>query len=326
MIPYGKAGQILKKFVWLSVAIIGAVAGLLLLRPMKKSITVKTQALHGVTVQETVTCKGKVEKNGQTEITLPADVVVGEVKVKEGDTVKKGDILFTVDMSSTLQALADADGAAAVQAAMTGSFSETVTAPCDGRVRRMTAREGVVLEKGETAVEVEAPLSVCVRLAVPERHIRLIEKGQAVLVSGVGFRKSAYMGTVTDIASVAKTGLNGTATETVVEAVVTLAEGEADDSLRVGLNATGTVTVDTVYNGMILPYAAVEQDEDNREYVYILRGETAEKRIITPHAERVDGYLVTDGFSEGELLILSPDLVDGKTPLQAEEETDDRTD
>ncbi len=322
----GRRGRILKKFVWVGVIVLGVAAGVFLLRPKQKTVSVKTQTLHGTTVQETVTCKGKVEKNGQTEVVLPADVVVGDVRVKEGDTVKKGDVLFTVDMASTLQTLADMDGAAAVQAAMNGSFGETVTAPCDGTVRELSVREGAVLEEGETALEMEAPLSVCVRLLVPERHIRVIEKGQPVTVSGVGFRKATYAGTVTDIAGTAKSGINGTVAETVVEAVVTLSEEEIDDSLRVGLNATGTVTVNTIPNGMIVPYTAVKQDEDNQEYVYLLKGETAEKRVITPRAERVDGYLVVEGFEEGELLILSPDLVDGETPLQQEEEADDRTD
>lgn len=315
----------MKKIVWLCVAVLGVLAGVVFLRPAKKSVTVKTQTLYETLVQETVTCKGKVEKNGQTDVVLPADVVVGEIRVKEGDTVKEGDVLFTVDMTSTLQTMADADGAAAVQAALNGALGETVTAPCDGQVSRLSVREGVVLEKGETAAEIEAPTAVRIRLSIPERHIRVIETGQAVAVSGVGFHKAIYRGTVTDIASVAKSAVNGAVPETIVEATVTLLDGEADESLRVGLNATGTVTVDIVPNGMILPYTAVEQDEDGREYVYILQGETAEKRTFSFKAERMDGYLVTDGFTQGEILILSPELVDGETPLR-QEETDARTD
>lgn len=318
----GKRGGVLKKIVWLCVAVAGILTGILFLRPAQKSVTVKTQTLQGTLVQETVTCKGKVEKNGQTDVVLPADVVVGEIRVKEGDTVKAGDVLFTVDMASTLQTMADADGAATVQAALSGTIQETVTAPCDGQVSRLSVKEGVVLEKGETAAEIEAPTAVRVRLSIPERHIRVIEIGQAVTVSGVGFHKTAYHGTIADIASVAKSSLNGTVAETVVEATVTLLDGEADDSLRVGLNATATVTVSTIPHGMILPYTAVEQDADNREYVYILQGDKAEKRTFSPKAEREDGYLVTDGFAEGELLILSPELVDGETPLRQEASDD----
>ena len=183
----------MKKKIWLVVICVGIFVGAFWLRPSKKTVTVKTQTLHGATVQQTVTCKGKVEKNGQTDVVLPADVVIGDVRVKEGDTVKQGDVLFTVDMASTLQSLADADGAAAVQAALNGSFQEMVTAPCDGQVRMLSAREGVVLEEGETALQIEAPLAVRVRLSVPERHIRVIETGQAVSVFGVGFPKEKYM-------------------------------------------------------------------------------------------------------------------------------------
>ncbi len=282
---------------------------------------VKTRTLHATATCETVTCNGRVVEAVETQVTLPADLVVGEVRVAPGDAVEKGDILFTVDAATTLKAMANTDGAAAVQAALGGTVSETVAAPCSGVISAVMVTEGALLEKDTVAVSIADDSPVCIRLSVPERHIRSIAVGQQVSVSGVGFQKAAYRGQVTDIASTAKQTVNGAATETVVEAMVSLDAGEADDSLRVGLNAKGAVTVATYATGFLLPYAAVEQDEDNNEYVYILRDNIAEKRTFTALAELNTGYLVTDGFAEGEVLILTPERVSGKnTRLLAEEE------
>jgi len=317
----------LKKIVWLAVGVLAVAVGIVTTFSTEKTVTVKTKTLTSATLSETVACKGKVEKTAQTKVTLPANVVVGEVRVSAGDTVKKGDVLFTVDTASTLQKLADTDGAAAVQAAMSGVVQETVTAPCDGLVSTVAATQGTLLEKGVVAAEIAAQPAVCIRLSVPERHIREIAVGQQVTVTGVGFHKDTYTGTVTEIASTAKQAVNGVTAETVVEAVVTLDAGEIDDSLRVGLNAKGAVTVSTVPLGFVLPYAAVEQDENSAEYVYILKDGKAEKRTFTPLAERVDGYLVTEGFADGEQLILTPELVtDADIPLQTEAKSNDRTD
>ena len=307
----------MKKFVWLAVAL-AVVLGVIFLRPQTKPVMVKTKTLYETTVQEIVTCKGKVEKSGDTTITLSNDVVIDEVMVQKGDTVKRGDVLFTVDTTASLQLLADTDSALAVQAAMNGSFEEQITAPCDGTVSTLVVREGVVLEQGKTAAEIEGPQAVRIRLSIPERHIRSIQQGQAVTVTGVGFYKTAYSGTISEIATTAKSAVNGAVAETVVEAVVTLEDGQTDDSLRVGLNAVGTVTIASVPHGFILPYTAVEQDENGAEFVYILQGDTAQKRVITPYTERADGYVVTEGFSQGEVLILSPELV-GDAPLQKED-------
>lgn len=301
----------MKRVVWLLIVTVICV-GLIgytgqRLRP--KTVALRTKPLSAAPIAETISCKGRVEKTASTEVQIPSDCVVDEVIAQNGAHVEKGDVLFTVDTAATLAVLASADGAAAVHTAMSDTIAQTVTAPCAGVVADLSAQSGTLLSGEEVCAVINASEPVQIRLSIPERNIARVAVGQSVSVSGVGFTEKGYNGQVSEIASVAKQEVNGTATETTVEAVVTLDEGQSDASLRVGLTAKGAITVSTVPVGFILPYDAVSADEENREFVYVLEGDTAAKRIFTPIAELSDGYLVTEGFENGEQLILEPDKV-----------------
>ncbi len=288
-------------------------------RNRPQTVVVRTQILSASPVKETVSCKGRVEETTATEVLLPADCVVDEVVVENGQQVKKGDALFTVDKTATLSVLSQTDSVAAVNAAMEDAVIQTVTAPCDGVVTDLTVEKGALLYEEDICAVIAESEPVQIRLSIPERNIARVKVGQTVAVSGIGFLKKQYSGHISEIASVAKQQLNGTATETMVEAVVTLDEGQSDDSLRVGLTAKGAITVSTVPVGYILPYDAVCADEENREFVYILQDETAQKRLFTSVAELSNGYLVIDGFQNGEQLILQPDKVAENSIYRAKE-------
>ncbi len=314
----------MKKLVWLLVLTVMCVGGIgyVGMRSRPQTVVLKTKTLSAAAAFETVSCKGRVEKTDTTAVQPVADCIVDEVLVQNGDKVKKGDVLFTVDTAATLSALASTDSTAAVKTAMSNTLLPTVTAPCDGVVSNMSAQSGALLNGAEACAVITANEPVQIRLSVPERNIARVAVGQEVAVSGIGFSQNRYSGYISEIASVAKQEVNGTATQTTVEAVVTLDDGQSDDSLRVGLTAKGAITVSTVPLGFILPYDAVTADEENREFVYVLQGDRAEKRLFTPLAELGDGYLVTEGFANGEQLILEPDKVTANSVFQAKEAAD----
>lgn len=301
----------MKKLVWLLTLTVICVGGLVYIgyRSRPQTVILETKTLSASPVKETVSCKGRVEETSETQVQIAAGCVVAEVIAKNGEQVNKGDVLFTVDKQATLSVLAQTDGAAAVQTAMRDTVVEEVTAPCTGIITDLFAESGTFLSSEEVCAVINANEPVQIRLSIPERNIARVAVGQTVAVTGIGFSEKEYSGHVSEIASVAKQEINGTATETTVEAVVTLDDGEADDSLRVGLTAKGAITVSTVPAGFVLPYDVISVDEDNREFVYVLQGDTAEKRFFTPVAELSAGYLVTENFKSGEHLIMEPDKV-----------------
>ncbi len=320
-----KEGGILKKRIWLGVFIAVCVAGIVYWysdsRPQE--IAVETRQMTASAVQETVTCKGRVEATEQTEVKVQTDCVVANVLTKKGAQVHKGDVLITVDTEKTLSVLAQSDGAAAVDVALSDGLISEITAPCDGTVSELIAQDGGYLGEQQVCAVISAHEPVQIRLSIPEREIARIAVEQRVVVSGVGFEKQEYHGYVSELAPIAKQEMTDTGNETTVEAVVMLDKDQADESLRVGLTAKGAITVSVVQAGFIVPYDAVAVDDDNRECVYVLTGNAAQKRMIEPIAELTEGYLVADVFSNGEHLILQADRITENGVYYAKESADD---
>ena len=318
----------MKKISWVLciTAVICGVIGWAGYRAQPEEIEVKTLSLTASFVAQTVSCTGKVEDSAAQEVRAEESCVIGEVLVESGATVKEGEPLFRVDREATLKVLAQSDASFAVKNAMNDTAPTEIVAPASGRISQLSFHEGDTVDKDSICAVIEETEPVQIRLSIPERSIRRVAVGQSVLVSGVGFQQDSYHGVIREISSTAKEKLNGTVTETTVEAVVSLNEGESDESLRVGLSAKAAITVSGEPNGFIIPYEAVLEDEKNREYVYVLVGNRAEKRTFTPKAELSDGYLVTEEFQNGDQVILTPELVTENAVLTKTEEDrpDDR--
>ncbi len=283
-------------------------------------IEVKTTRLNASFVAETISCSGKVEASAHQEVIVEDACVIDRVLIQNGTVVEQGTPLFTVDREATLAVLAQTDGALAVKTAMEDASPTVITAPMTGRVTQMYLKSGDTAQKDSVCAVMEESEPVQIRLSIPERSIRRVSVGQRVVISGVGFQKEQYLGTVREIASVAKEQMNGTGIETTVEAVVSLDEGQADDSLRLGLSAKAAITVESVADGFVIPYSAVLEDEENREYVYVLADGRARKKVFSPKAELRDGYLATDGFMDGEELIVNPEQVTEDTDVTVKRE------
>ena len=315
----------LKKWVWLfalTAVCIGLLGGLYVSR-RPAQVNLKVAYLQSGAVAQTVTCNGRVEAAGENEVQVAADCVVEDVLVKEGQQVEKGDTLFTVDKEATLSVLAQSDSAVAVQSAMSDALPTTVTAPAGGIVKDLRVSAGDLAESGATCATIATVSPVQIRLSIPERSIRRVAVGQPVIVSGMGFAAERYAGEITEIAKSAKQEVGTAGTETLVEAVVSLKDGAADASLRNGLTAKAVITVAVTQNSFLVPYDAVLEDEDNREYIYIYKDAQVEKRVITPQAELKDGYLVTEGVENGEQLVCNPEAVSERAVYTAEEKDHD---
>ena len=321
-----KRGDFLKKAVWLigaTVAICG-VLGVVGFTNRTEVTEIETVTLSATVIEETVTCKGRVEQGKSTEVSVPVSCVIQDVLVHNGDTVKEGDTLFTVDKEATLSVLAQGDNMDAVYSALQSESLTAVLAPTDGIVGDLNVKTGETIEKDKKLATVSADGDVRIRLSVPERLVSRIRVGQSVKISGIGFLKKQYEGQISEIATKAKQQISGTAVQTTVDAVVKLSDKETDESLRDGLTASAAVVVSTVKDGFLIPYEAVAEDDKNAEYVYVLQGSDVEKREIKPLAELSGGYLLQDGFKTGDQVVLYPETIHpkGKFKVKGEEGAD----
>ncbi len=273
--------------------------------------TVTTTMIAQQDVAQTVVCSGTVSVGEGVKVYAPIPCVVQTVAVSVGDRVKAGDVLVTMDSTATL-AMAGKN-AASLSGVFEGIPTEslTVTAPVDGVVNAVGVAAGDSLDTSSPCVVLSEHDDVVIAVTLRESVLPKVEVGQAVAVSGVAFDKAVYHGVITEIASSARSRVNGTSGETVVDAVVTLLDGEADSSLLVGLTAKATVTVDTQQQVLVVPYECVVQDEETAA-VFIAEGETVTRRTVVTGKETAEGMIVEKGVAAGDRLVVQPDrLVDG---------------
>lgn len=313
----------IKAYTWLIVLTVTAIGGMLTMKAMwEKAVpTVQTAVIARQDVRETVVCTGTVGSAGGVEVYATVPCVAGEIAVDVGDRVKKGDVLVTVDRASTL-ALAVSAGVSGEQSdAAAILLPETITAPCDGIVSAIGAGAGETLGTSTPCVVLSESGGVVINAVVRESTLPSVALGQQVTVSGVAFDKKSYHGRITDIASTARSRVNGTTTETVVDAVVTLDEGEIDESLLIGLSAKVTVIVEERQDVLVLPYDCLTCDDAGRTVAYRLEGDTAVACFVRTGAERSVGMEILDGLSEGDVVVRDPETLRGDAVRVKTEET-----
>lgn len=298
----------MKKYVWLAVGTAVALAAILLLRrgltPQKAEVELVTVTTSSV--RQTIDCTGKVQASDSSEVYVDAPCVAREIRVRKGQRVEAGDVLFTVDVDATQQVLSQLGGAVSV------GTPSAVTAPVGGIVTSLNVQQGEITTGAEPCAVIEAGETVHIAVVIREKHVSQIAVGQVVEISGVAFSKDVYHGTISHIADTAHQEYIGTVSETVVDAIVTLQEGEIDGSLRSGLNARASVVVNVKENALLVPYTCIAQDEEGTEYIYVYKGDGTAVRQTPQFGEECgDGVLVVSGLESGAQLVQDPEALSG---------------
>lgn len=302
----------MKKYLWL---VLGTGLGIAMIFGVKaitanEEIPVTLVTVEAQTVQQTVKCTGKVEASQSRAVYVEIPCVAKEVYVQEGQAVRQGDLLFSVDAEATRQALSQLGGS--LPDGVTDITDTQVTAPVSGVVASISVRAGEIMDHTQPCATIASGEGMQIAVAIRERHLPRVQIGQRVIVTGVAFSKEEYFGTVTDIASSAHQEYIGTVSETVVDAVISLDEGMTDTSLRAGLNAEAAIITQIDENVLLVPYDCITQNDEGEECVYVYRGNgIAEQQIIEVAAEYAQGVLVVSGISAGERLVQAAEELSG---------------
>ncbi len=267
--------------------------------------SVNTVVLEKETVEQTVTCNGVIEAGEITGVFPTLSCVVKEVHVTKNQAVKKGDVLVTIDKDATKAIQNDR----VTDALGLLTMPMNILAPTDGVVLSVEIPEDGVLHEALPCVTMAAQEDLQVRVLIREKLLPRLAEGQEVRVSGVGFDKAVYSGVLQEISSSANTDSSGA--ERVVEGIVTLGEGQADASMRLGLSAKAKIVVSITKEGVLIPYESVLQRGDDDRFVYFLEDSHAVSCVITALAELPSGILVEAESFAGKTLILQPEMVKG---------------
>lgn len=285
-----------------------------------------------VTVAEVDTCnivlsvyfKGTVCDESLRELYLGESAYVTGVYAEIGDTVRAGDVIMTARAEENLfgELPNIGNGAISVFNELYGTSKNTtemvycyaqdgeilITSPIDGVISNLPIKSDTSQVAGTLCAVVSDPDHFKIRASVPEIYIQDIEAGMECKITGDAFRDRTYTGMVEMIMPYATTAqtLNGKG-DTVVEVLIGI--DNPDNALRTGYNARVEIYTQRRDNALTVPYEAVYQDRNQREYVYVYRDGEVECRFIQTGAELETSTEVTSGLAAGEMIVLNSSKV-----------------
>lgn len=184
---------------------------------------------------------------------------------------------------------------------------ETITAPMDGIVTSVEVKSDVLSRTAKPLITISDTGSYAAMVTVGESYSSDIQVGDPAVITGTGFAEKSYEGHISKIYPVARKASGTAVQETVVDVEITI--DNPDDSLKSGFTARAEIMTNARRNMLMIPYEAIQQDENNIEYVYVVQDSKAVRRDITTGLELLDGVEVTNGLGENELLVTNASAV-----------------
>ncbi len=285
-------------------------------------VQVTTVKVDSLTVENSITCSGRVERITTNSVYAPSAALVKNIYVKAGDKVRAGQSLMVVQVPAEKIGTSDLPGgyesllnqySSQLQSAQSQSAAttQTITAPVTGEVTSVSVTNEGIVTAGVPVAVIADDSGLQVRLSVNESQISDIKVGQKAVITGVGFKNSSYSGTVKQISSDAKQIVSTTGQETVVEVIVSV--DNAGDDIKPGYTSKVKIITSRNSGVLVAPYEAVRADKNGNEYVFKLKGNKAVKAKIVTQKEFDSGFEVVSGLSNNDIIIENPDNISNGT-------------
>lgn len=276
--------------------------------------TVSLIRLEEFTKENVVSTNGKVEEIAKSDIKTKIPLITENVLVQVGDTVKANQVIATIDTKKTKEALMSVSTMSefipkeVVQTLADFEFDKVtsfipnqIKSDFDGVVTSVSIASGKLSLPNETLVSVsKQDKNLRAKIDIPENQIEHIKLGQQVTITARFDEDKKYSGQISKIFPVAYETLNGTTKETILNAYVDI---EDTNDLRAGYNIDADIKLAEDEKCVGVPYSAINQDEKNREYVYVFEDGKAVKKIIDVGYEGKDLAQVKSGIDKNDLII-----------------------
>lgn len=184
---------------------------------------------------------------------------------------------------------------------------EIIQAPMDGVVTSVELENDVLSRTAKPLITIADTNSYVAMVTVGESYSSDIQIGDQAIITGTGFSDKHYEGYISKIYPVARKTSGVAVPETVVDVEITI--DNPDESLKSGFTARAEIITNSRRNMLTIPYEAIQQDENNIEYVYIVQDSKAIRKDIETGLELLEGVEVTNGLEENELLVSNASAV-----------------
>lgn len=319
-----------KRNVIVFIGIIVVIGGYFYYRSKSTGVVVQTETVRKGDVSETVSVTGELVPEEYADLSFPSMGTIDAVAVSVGDTVKKGDMIASLDRQVLFSQLKDAritaliaeqseklilrgrlpyapEERAAKKLAseqarervrtLLAQMKENVLfAPMSGNISRLDARVGEVVTVGKVIARVIKPDAYLLESRVPESDIAKIQLGmKAKITFDALSNDDVFDGEVMHIDPAS------TAVQDVVSYTVQFRLLKNDERLKEGM--TGNIDIETAKREGVLfvPYRTLTK-EGSKTFAQIRRGENVfEKVEVVTGLEGDDGTIeVKSGLKEGD--------------------------
>jgi len=297
------------------------------------SVPVRAEGVTRQLVARPIAASGTFGPKDEVALSFKIGGVVSRVDVDEGDEVRAGDLLASLDLSeidaqlararsgaakaerdmervrrlhadsvATLAQLQDAETAAEVaradlQAAEFNHRHAVVTAPSDGVILARAVEPGETVGPGARALVLGSrERGAVVRVGLPDRDVVRVDRSATATATFDALPGRRFSGRVVEISAVASPGVGTYAVEVALER----AEG-----LPAGLIGRVEITPSSGLEAAVVPVEAILEADGDRAVVYALSadGLRAERRDVVVAFLSAEGVAVTSGLDGVETVL-----------------------
>ena len=297
-------------------------------------IQVKADTIRVTTKNTALHYSGTIEPLQTIPLSFEGLGTVESVYVQEGDIVKKGQKLATLDKEDDVS-LSDATEAKYNQAKdaydrlksvyENGSLSEikwveiktnlkeaesqmklgqssikkcTLRAPVDGMIGKRDVEPGQNSLSLKTPIEIVKIETILVKIAVAENEISRIKKGQKATFSISALNGKTFEGTVSNVGIVAD--------EISRTYEVKIMAKNANLEIKPGMVCDVNLKTNVEKSIMFVTNSAISKDEEGKNYVYVLspNSKSVKKQKVTLGYCLDNGVEVIDGLNPGQVVVI----------------------
>jgi len=298
-------------------------------------VPVKVYQVHVMDARHYTAYSGTIEESETIPLSFASVGTVAEVRVSEGQFVKKGQLLARLDTSTFKSAwnmanavqqqaedayqrlapmyqngnlpeikyvevqtgLQQAKAAAAI--ARKGLDDCNLYATTDALVGKRSINPGMIALPNIASITLVKISKVFAKVAVPEDEISSIKNGDKAMVAIGALGSRAYAGTVAEVGVMADPLAHTYA--------IKIALDNSDWKIKPGMICKATIENPAVQRGLLAPSHAVLVDETGKNFVYTVDPATAKatRKSVQIGGLLTDGLEITDGLNLNDHLVVS---------------------
>lgn len=325
-----------KRNIIIGIVLIATIGGFFYYRNRSAGEVAQTEKVRRGSVSETVSVTGELVPKIFANLSFQATGTIDTLLVKEGDTVRAGQAVASLD-SSVLQSqlnearvnqsiaeedeklarrngwkklapeerdtkkLASEQARKKVQTVIAQISDRKIFAPLDGKISKVDVRVGEVVTPEKVIARVAKDSDFLIEARVPESDIAKVTMGMRAKITFDAFRADEIFD-----AEVVEIARSSTVVQDVVSYIVKFHLAKTDDRLKDGMTANIDIETAKRENVLLLPFRALVK-EGGKTYAEVKRGENQfEKVEVTTGLEGDEGLVeIKSGLKEGDEVTIS---------------------